>query len=217
MLNMNFAERVVIDTAALPWQDSPMLGVQRKPLSRGGAESGHATSLVRYAPGSHFQPHPHPGGEEIFVLDGIFSDEYGDYGPGTYLRNPPGSSHAPFSRDGCTLFVKLHQFNASDTATVRVDSRNAAWLPGHGGLTVLPLHSFEVEHTALVRWPAGETFVPHRHFGGEEILVLSGTFHDESGAYPPLCWLRNPHLSQHQPYVNDDTVILVKTGHLPLV
>ncbi len=77
------------------------------------------------------------------------------------------------------------------------------------------LHNFEAEHTALVRWPAGEVFLPHRHFGGEEILVLSGTFCDEFGEYPPLSWLRSPHQSQHQPFVREETVILVKTGHLP--
>lgn len=217
MLNMNFAERVVIKTTALPWQASPMPGVQRKPLSRGGEESGHTTSLVAYAAGSLFRPHSHPGGEEILVLDGVFSDEHGDYGPGSYLRNPPGSQHAPFSRDGCTLFVKLHQFAASDQATVRVDTRNSEWLPGHAGLQVMPLHSFEGEHTALVRWPAGAVFLPHRHFGGEEILVLSGTFCDEFGEYPALTWLRNPHLSQHTPFVHEETVILVKTGHLTLL
>lgn len=216
MLNMNFAERVVIDTTTLPWQPSPMPGVLRKPLSRGGAESGHATSLVSYAAGSSFRSHPHPGGEEILVLDGVFSDEHGDYGPGSYLRNPPGSQHAPFSRDGCTLFVKLQQFAPGDEATVRIDTKNTAWLPGHGGLEVMPLHSFEGEHTALVRWPADEVFLPHRHFGGEEILVLSGTFCDEFGEYPALSWLRSPHLSQHTPFVRDETVILVKTGHLPL-
>lgn len=221
MLHMNFAERVVIDCASLAWQDSPAVGVQRKPLARAGAESGHATSIVRYAAGSAFATHTHPGGEEILVLDGIFSDEQGDYGPGTYLRNPPGSQHAPFSKTGCTLFVKLQQFQPDDTATVRLDTRRQAWLPGHGGLQVMPLHQFvsrdgAVEHTALVKWPAGEQFVPHRHFGGEEILVLSGIFCDEYGEYPALSWLRSPHLSQHQPFVRQDTIIWVKTGHLPV-
>ena len=214
MLNMNFAERVVIDTEQLAWQQSPMPGVLRKPLSRGGEESGHATSLVQYAAGSFFKVHSHPHGEEILVLDGIFSDESGDYGPGSYLRNPPGSQHQPFSQKGCTLFVKLAQFQSADLATVRIDTNNAQWRPGHGGLSVMPLHSFETEHTALVRWPAGEVFLPHRHYGGEEILVLSGTFSDEYGDYSARHWLRNPHLSQHTPFVREETVILVKTGQL---
>lgn len=212
---MNFSERVLIDTAAAPWLPSPMPGVWRKPLARADAERGHATSIVRYDPGARFAQHQHPGGEEIFVLDGVFSDESGHYGPGSYLRNPAGSAHAPFSEHGCTLFVKLHQFAPGDDTPVRLNTRTTPWLPGHGGLAVMPLHDFAGEHTALVRWPAGEQFVPHRHWGGEEILVLSGTFCDEHGRYPAGTWLRSPHLSQHQPFVHEETVILVKTGHLP--
>jgi anti-sigma factor ChrR (cupin superfamily) len=216
MLNMDFAQRVVIRTAEQPWVASPAAGVERKPLARAEAERGHATSVVRYLPGSAFARHEHPLGEEILVLDGVFSDETGHYPAGTYLRNPPGSGHAPYSEQGCTLLVKLHQFDQWDTATVRVDTNNAEWLPGIGGLQVMPLHEFEHEHVALVKWPANEVFQPHRHFGGEEIFVLSGEFCDEHGRYPEGTWLRSPHLSQHHPFVDQETVIWVKTGHLPL-
>lgn len=156
-------------------------------------------------------------GEEIFVLEGVFSDENGDYPAGTYLRNPPGSSHAPFSDKGCVILVKLNQFDARDSATVRVNTNTQQWLAGIGGLEVMPLHDFEHEHVALVKWPAGERFQPHKHFGGEEVLVLSGKFSDEHGQYPQGCWIRSPHMSEHFPYVEQETVILVKTGHLPLV
>ncbi|MCG9579359.1 cupin domain-containing protein [Vibrio tubiashii] len=217
MLNMNFAERVVIDTQSMPWIASPAQGVWRKPLEREEAESGHTTSIVRYEAGSQFKTHPHPMGEEIFVLEGVFSDENGDYPAGTYLRNPPGSSHAPFSDKGCVILVKLNQFDARDSATVRVNTNTQQWLAGIGGLEVMPLHDFEHEHVALVKWPAGERFQPHKHFGGEEILVLSGKFSDEHGQYPQGCWIRSPHMSEHFPYVEQETVILVKTGHLPLV
>ena len=217
MLNMNFAERVVIDTQSMPWIASPAQGVWRKPLEREEAESGHTTSIVRYEAGSQFKTHPHPMGEEIFVLEGVFSDENGDYPAGTYLRNPPGSNHAPFSDKGCVILVKLNQFDARDGATVRVNTNAQQWLAGIGGLEVMPLHDFEHEHVALVKWPAGERFQPHKHFGGEEILVLSGKFSDEHGQYPQGCWIRSPHMSEHFPYVEQETVILVKTGHLPLV
>ena len=63
-------------------------------------------------------------------------------------------------------------------------------------------------------WPAGERFKPHRHYGGEEIFVLSGEFIDEHGRYPKGTWLRSPHLSEHFPYVEQETIIFVKTGHL---
>ncbi|MDC5705694.1 cupin domain-containing protein [Vibrio europaeus] len=217
MLNMNFAERVVIDTQSIPWIASPAQGVWRKPLEREETESGHTTSIVRYEAGSQFKTHPHPMGEEIFVLEGVFSDENGDYPAGTYLRNPPGSNHAPFSDKGCVILVKLNQFDARDSATVRVNTNTQQWLAGIGGLEVMPLHDFEHEHVALVKWPAGERFQPHKHFGGEEILVLSGKFSDEHGQYPKGCWIRSPHMSEHFPCVEQETVILVKTGHLPLV
>ncbi|MDV7338215.1 cupin domain-containing protein [Terasakiella sp. A23] len=216
MLNMNLGERIVIESHKMDWIASPAHGVWRKPFEREEAESGHVTSIVKYEPGSAFPTHPHPGGEEILVLDGVFSDETGDFGPGTYIRNPPGSSHAPFSKDGCTIFVKLNQFDDRDLASVRVDTQKTDWLPGIGGLQVMPLHEFEHEHVALVKWPANETFQPHRHFGGEEILVLSGTFMDEHGEYPKDSWLRSPHMSQHYPFVKEETIILVKTGHLPI-
>lgn len=218
MLNMDFAQQLFINTQTQPWQPSPMAGVDRKPLAREDSESGHATSIVRYAPNSHFNTHFHPKGEEILVLSGIFSDEHGDYPAGTYLRNPPGSSHAPFSREGCELFVKLCQFAVDDMARVRVDTHTAAWLPGQGGLQVMPLHQHHSEYgnegCALVKWPAGERFQPHRHFGGEEIYVISGTFMDEHGAYPQGSWLRSPHMSAHHPFVEEETVIWVKTGHM---
>lgn len=216
MLNMNFAERIVIDTKSMSWLASPAQGVWRKPLEREEAESGHTTSIVRYEAGSQFKTHPHPMGEEILVLDGVFSDQYGDYPAGTYIRNPPGSSHAPFSKQGCTILVKLNQFDARDSATVRIDTSKQQWLAGQGGLEVMPLHNFEHEHVALVKWPVGERFQPHKHFGGEEIFVLSGEFRDEHGHYPQGSWIRSPHMSEHFPFVEQQTIIWVKTGHLPL-
>jgi len=216
MLNFDFSEPVVIDTNEMDWSDSSCNGVMRKPLCREFPERGHATSLVRFEPGSSFSPHAHPLGEEILVLDGVFSDENGDYGKGSYLRNPPGSGHQPFTREGCLLFVKLEQFDPRDSRHTVLDTDTNPWLPGHGGLEVIPLHEFEHEHVALVKWPAGERFLPHRHFGGEEILVLSGSFKDEHGEYPAGTWIRSPHLSQHHPYVDEETIIWVKTGHLPL-
>ena len=216
MLNMDFDRKVIIDTARQDWEPSPMTGVWRKPLAREEVESGHTTSIVRFDRGSYFSRHEHPLGEEILVLEGTFSDEHGDFGPGTYFRNPPGSGHSPFSRNGCVLLVKLDQFAQEDTLPVCIDTRNTPWLPGQGRLQVMPLHEFHGEHVALVKWPAGERFQPHRHFGGEEIFVLSGAFKDEFGNYPTGCWLRSPHMSQHNPFVDEETVIWVKVGHLPV-
>ncbi|MFT4929147.1 MAG: anti-sigma factor ChrR (cupin superfamily) [Phenylobacterium sp.] len=214
MLNMDFDQRVVIDTAQQPWVASPHAGVWRKPLAREDAERGHATSIVRFDPGASFAAHNHPLGEEILVLEGIFSDHTGDYGPGCYFRNPEGFRHAPFSKDGCVLLVKLHQFQIGDDEHLTIDTHNTSWLPGHGALQVMPLHSFNTESSALVHWPANTHFQPHVHAGGEEIYVISGEFIDEYGRYPAGSWIRSPHMSRHNPYVEVDSVIWVKTGHL---
>ena len=215
-LHMDFSQRVVIDSNGTDWQTSPSGTVLRKPLARAFAETGHATSVVRYLPGASFPHHEHPLGEEIFVLSGVFSDNDGDWGEGMYLRNPPGSGHAPYSEGGCDLLVKLHQFHREDTAKVRVNTRMTPWQSGQGGLSVMPLHQFEGESVALVHWPAGEVFQPHRHWGGEEIFVLKGELIDEHGRYPAGTWLRSPHLSSHYPRTEQDTVIWVKVGHLPV-
>jgi anti-sigma factor ChrR (cupin superfamily) len=216
MINMDFFERVVIDTLNAPWLASPMTGVWRKPLAREDAERGHATSLVRYEPGARFSSHDHPQGEEILVLSGTFSDESGDYPAGSYLRNPEGYRHAPFSNEGCEILVKLHQFSAQDRQRVSIDTRHSNWLPGYGQLQVLPLHQYQGEGVALVRWPAGTVFQRHSHAGGEEIYVIEGELLDELGRYPAGTWIRSPHGSQHLPYVEQETLIWVKTGHLPI-
>ena len=213
-INMDLSKKVVINTNNQSWIESPSKKVLRVPLEREKPESGHVTSVVKYHPGSSFPAHSHPVGEEIFVLEGVFSDENGDYPAGSYLRNPPGSSHSPFSEKGCTLFVKLDQFEPNDKQQIVLNTNNQEWLPGHGGLQVMPLHSFGTESTALVKWPAGEKFLPHSHFGGEEIFVISGVFKDEHGDYPAGTWIRSPHLSQHNPWADEETIILVKTGHL---
>jgi anti-sigma factor ChrR (cupin superfamily) len=214
MLNMDFNQRAVIDTAQQEWVASPMSGVWRKPLAREEAERGHATSIVRYEPGARFSPHDHPLGEEILVLEGVFSDETGNYPAGTYFRNPEGFRHAPFSEEGCKLLVKLHQFQTGDTEHVVIDTTSAAFQPGAGNLQVLPLHQHGSEQVSLVRWPAGERFQEHSHFGGEEIYIISGALEDEDGRYPAGTWIRSPHLSQHFPFVAEETLIWVKVGHL---
>ena len=97
-INADLTERVVIDSSTLQWVESPVAGISRLMLERNGREEGRATSIVHYAPGSRFSPHVHPGGEEILVLEGVFTDEYGKYGPGTYIKGSP--EQVPRGRDG---------------------------------------------------------------------------------------------------------------------
>jgi anti-sigma factor ChrR (cupin superfamily) len=214
-LNTDLSARVVIRSNDLPWIPSPVAGVQRRLLSRDGEENARATSIVRYDAGAAFSPHTHPGGEEIMVLDGVFFDEHGTYPAGTYIKNPPGSTHAPGSETGCILFVKLQQLDARDRHRVVLPASQRQWQPGLvTGLEVLSLDQFGTAHTALVRWAPKTYFNRHTHWGGEEILVLEGTFQDEYGEYPSGTWIRSPHMSAHQPYSQSGCLILVKVGHL---
>lgn len=120
LINADFGKRVVVHTARMNWTPSPARGVERKMLDRVGDEVARATSIVRYAPGSSFPAHTHDGGEEFLVLDGVFQDEFGSYPSGSYVRNPPTSRHTPSSESGCTIFVKLHQFEPSDRTQIRM-------------------------------------------------------------------------------------------------
>ena len=214
-VNADFSQRIVIRPEDYDWVASPAGGVDRMMLDRVGDEVARATTIVRFAPDSWFDAHTHGGGEEYLVLDGVFSDESGDYPAGTYVRNPIGTRHKPHTKEGCTILVKLHQFDALDTAHFHVDTTRAEFRPGQiPGLEVLPLHSAVNESVALVRWAPGTRLGTHRHQGGEEIFVLNGTFQDENGDYPAGTWIRSPHLSEHAPFSDEGCLIYVKTGHL---
>ena len=215
LLNADMSRRVVIDTEETPWIDSPLPGVRRRMLERDGDEVARATSIVRYAPGSRFAEHTHGLGEEFLVLEGVFSDEHGDYPAGTYVRNPPGSRHRPRSLDGCTLFVKLRQMDPDDRCSVRMDTAGASWSQGtEEGLLVMPLHSTERESVSLVKLEPGTRLGRHDHPKGEEIWVLEGVLEDDHGTYRKGTWLRNPPGSAHAPGSPDGCVFYIKTGHL---
>lgn len=203
---MILTQRLVVNPQVEDWLPAPGSGAERKGFDE-------LTCLIRLAPEGELDLDD-AGGVEAFVLNGSVSREGHVFDAGTYVRLPPGSPGRFRSDKGCTFFLKRQPFDPSDTERVVKRTRQTPWLPGQGRLEVMPLHEHEGRSTALVKWPAGETFVPHQHWGGEEILVLSGTFMDEHGRYPVGCWLRSPHLSRHHPFVEDETVILVKVGHL---
>jgi len=214
MLNMDFTKTVVINTGRLDWIASPKPGVWRKPLAREEAERGHATSIVRYDPGASFSSHNHPGGEEILVLEGTFSDASGDFPAGTYFRNPLGYVHAPWSKPGCVILVKLHQFQPGDGARIAIDTQNGHWDTLDHGIQVQLLHQHQQERVALVRLPVLAPGIPHTHAAGEEIYVMEGAIEDENGYHDTGSWLRLPPGSSHCPMAVSDALLWIKSGHL---
>jgi anti-sigma factor ChrR (cupin superfamily) len=217
-LRADFGQRAVVTPDQYEWVPSPAPGVERMMLDRVGEEVARATSIVRYAADSRFPAHEHGGGEEILVLDGQFGDEHGRYPAGYYLRNPIGTGHSPrIGGDGTTIFVKLHQFAADDTAQLAIDTGKGGWTPGPiNAVEIQPLHRHRNENVFLLRWAPDTAYPEHLHAGGREILVLDGAFHDEDGHYPRGSWIRYPDGSRHRPYtLAEGALLYVKEGHLP--
>ncbi|QJB70832.1 cupin [Parasphingorhabdus halotolerans] len=214
-INAQFDQPVVLLPKDMKWVASPSPGVERKMLDRVGGEVARATSLVRYAPGSYFDPHVHSGGEEFLVIEGVFSDEHCDYPAGTYVRNPIGTKHKPHSQNGCIIFVKLHQFDPADTAHFSVHLDNLQFEDGGApGVEFAWLHRFEGEDVKIVRWAPGSSYPTHVHDGGAENFIFEGSLSDEHGHYPKGSWDRTPPGWKHTPYTNEGCLTWTKTGHL---
>lgn len=217
-INGNLAARAAAATGAMAWSPSPSGKVWRKRVHLvGPPEAGQVTSLVRYEPNSDFPAHDHPDGEEILVLEGVFSDEHGDWPAGTYLLNPEGFRHAPFSKPGCLLFVKLRQFPGTDRRHVVVDTRAQEWQEGPvAGIRVKPLYRQPgfADVMALQRWDAGTDAGVVSYPGGAEFFVLDGEMQDDSGRYDEGTWLRLPAGASHRPKSDTGCELYLKTGGL---
>lgn len=215
-INADLTKRAVVASDSLPWVASPLPGVERRMLEREGDEVARVTSLVRYAPNSRFSAHTHSGGEEFLVLDGTFSDDYGDFPAGTYVRNPVGSKHTPHTDGGCLILVKLWWMHPDDQEFVRIDTaREDLWRPADApGIEVMPLHRFGDESVGLYRVAAGAALPPRDLPGGEEIFVLDGACRDVEGDYARGVWVRSP-IGRAPALISDEGCRLyVKRGHL---
>ena len=150
------------------------------------------------------------------VLEGVFSDEYGDYPTGSYVRNPPTSHHTPGSAPGCTLFVKLCQFDPADRLRVCLDTGNLPFLvtPDRPGIELIQLFRNDSEDVRLERWPPGaEVTLSVR--GGIEILVLDGGFKEGGEQFEAQSWLRLPEAATLCAKAGTrGTTLWAKSGHL---
>jgi len=206
---------------SMDWQVSPARGVRRKRLFHSGPpEGGVVTSIVEYAAGSEFPEHGHPEGEEMLVLDGTFSDERGDFPRGSYLLNPEGFRHAPYSRQGCIVFVKLRQYAGSDRERAVLDTTRGEWtlapwtLPASGHVRSMPLYrsALHPERIQLIELAPGTRHEPFALPAGEEIFVISGELQDERGVYPEHSWLLLPPGSVHGPSSPSGALLYVREG-----
>lgn len=218
-INGNLAARAVADTTRMDWTPSPSGSVWRKRVHLvGPPESGQVTSIVRYEPDSSFPAHDHPDGEEILVLEGVFSDEHGDWPAGTFLLNPEGFRHTPFSKPGCVLFVKLRQFPGKERRHVVVDTRKLDWQPGlNAAVSYKPLYQQDgfSDVIRLERWAPQADLGTLTYKQGAELFVLEGELSDKAGTYAKGCWLRFPVGSAHHPRSEYGCTLYVKRSGLP--
>lgn len=203
-MNSNYEKRALINTANMQWQENSK-NVLKKVLSR---KDNEETSLIKLNDNSILNQNSKINSVEIFVLEGTYINQYGEFSEGTYLKLSEENESLVKTDNTCVIFRKTNHF--TNEQKIIVNTKTSQWLKGQGNLEVMPL---DVQ-TALVKWPKDEKFIPHSHFGGEEIFVLKGVFMDEHGQYPKGSWIRSPHLSAHFPYVEEETIIFVKTGHL---
>jgi anti-sigma factor ChrR (cupin superfamily) len=191
-INEDLTKPVIVHSTKLDWVPSPAAGVDRRMLYRVGGEVARATSIVRYAPGSAFPRHVHSGGEEILVLEGTFEDEHGDYPAGSYFRNPPGTSHIPASKNGCTIFVRLWQYREGDgTQIVRHPGEGESAPLREGAEAARVLFDDGKERVSIEIWLPGST-VSVENLRGLEFLVLSGGLAARGEQLEPQSWGRLP-------------------------
>lgn len=204
-MNSDLSQRVVLETQHMEWEATQQDGVFKKLLS---SDATTETALIRLEPDVTCALCEHAKYVEMFVVEGEYINRLGHHPQGSYLRYVNEDESKATTHGGCVIFCKINY--AEDDTAIIIPTAQRAWHPGQGRLEVLPLY----EHTALVKWPKNERFLPHKHWGGEEIFVLDGVFMDEHGEYPKGTWIRSPHLSTHYPFVREETIIFVKTGHL---
>ncbi|MDO6797037.1 cupin domain-containing protein [Shimia thalassica] len=213
-LNADFKKRVVVHSDQIDWVASPMPGVDRRMLDRLGAEVARATSIVRYAPNSKFSAHTHTGGEEFIVLEGVFQDEHGDFPAGTYVRNPPTSAHTPGSEGGCTIFVKLWQFDPEDRTQFRKSMADELNAPVDGVATAV-LHRDARETVTYSHLDAGAVLA-NTDTGGIEMLVIGGEVTQDTDTLGKGGWLRLPEGQALSITAGPNGAkVWIKTGHLP--
>jgi len=215
-ISANFSQRVIVHSSELPWVASPMAGVERRALDRVGSEVARATTIVRYAPGSKFSPHIHTGGEEFIVLEGTFQDEHGDYPTGSYVRNPPQSSHTPRSDEGCIILVKLWQFQPEDRTHVciQMNAIGKEQKDKNSGVQTTSLYKDHIEEVSLLHFVANAK-INLNPVGGSEFFVLEGEISEQQDQLKQHSWARLPvDQSINIKAGKNGAKIWMKTGHL---
>lgn len=214
-INENLLTRTAVLYNSLTWYPTIYTGISFGCFESDQEVQEHpVTMLTKFEPGGFFELHGHPGGEEILVLEGTFKDERGVHPPGTYMLNPEGFIHLPYSEEGCLTFVKLRQHGGKTRQQIRV---NIFDLPGQPGvipeIQVKPIYE-QIDYPEKVwieQWQPGTSLSQVVETEVKEIFVIQGTWSDELGDYPPYSWVRYSPNCPYQPASKDGCLLYVKT------
>ena len=210
--NADFTKTEIIAAGDLEYSPTPMKGVHRMMFERVGDEvARRATSCVTYVAGSSFKPHSHPGGEEYLVLSGTFSDQRGDFSQGWYVRNPVGSVHAPFTNEGCEIFVKLSQVPDEEKEYVEFSTLTADWDQVSDTESQLSLWKSKYEASSLHRVKQGFSR-DYRESDVLELFVVDGAIKVNGERYEDHSWLRFPAETEVKVEADEQAQFYLKVG-----
>ncbi len=214
-INHDLTRRVAINPESIVWYPTNSTGICFACFESDDEIQEHpVTMLTRFDPDGFFSYHEHPGGEEILVLDGCFTDEIGEHPPGTYMLNPEGFRHTPRSDKGCLTFVKLRQHGGTTRQQVRTNIFESPWQAGTIPEIELQLLYSQTDYPEKVwieRWQIGAKLGAVIETDVKEIYVIAGTWSDELGTYPTGSWLRYPPNCEYNPRSETGCTIYVKT------
>lgn len=214
-IHNDVSSRVAVLQSSLTWHQTTFTGIWFGAFESDDNVQDHpVTMLTRFDPGGFFPLHGHPGGEEILVLEGNFADETGVYPPGSYMLNPEGFIHHPYSDEGCLTFVKLRQHGGTTRQRVKTNIYELSWQPGAiPQIEVKPLYEQEGFHEKVwvERWQPGTALWNVVESEVKEIFVIEGCWSDELGDFPAGSWLRYSPNSPYSPSSATGCLVYVKT------
>lgn len=106
------SQTVLVRRQQLEWRPLPepgVTGIYIKELLFDHETQRAPTILLKFEAGATYPAHNHPGGEEIFVLEGDLKLGKDHLYAGDYLYTAPDGKHAVWSQNGCVALLKVPQ------------------------------------------------------------------------------------------------------------
>lgn len=105
-------ENQLIKTNEIEWiplHEEGILGIYVKSLLYDSDTKRSPTMLLKFDAGATYPLHNHPGGEEIFVLEGDIKLGKDELTAGDYLFTAVNHKHRVSTKNGCMVLLKAPQ------------------------------------------------------------------------------------------------------------